>query len=220
MVKKVSLAIADEVYEKLAVLSSYYNEDVQDAIKELLETIGMESRWIMKQKDDYKVPVNLKRVLSDIIHAAYHSLGLFNEVLEKLDVKGLYKLEDFEFNLDERYMRFFYDAVTDDLKIHAFDIILQNGSKHLTTFTYIEVGENEKRALESLKDYIQAILGELDQLPEEFEYAEDYNIEIIEEEELWTLQIDCIADSFDDFPSIKRMSNFVKQIFKKVGIKA
>jgi len=142
-----------------------------------------------------------------------------------MDAKGLYILEDFEVNLDENYMRLFYSALAGcNFKIDAFDITIQNGSKRLTTFTYIEAEENRKSALDSLKRYIQTIPWDVDQLPEELEYFEEYleefNIEIIEGEELWTLQIDCIADSFDDLPSIKRMSRFVEQIFKRFKIKA
>ncbi|MEM3759870.1 MAG: hypothetical protein QXZ02_02005, partial [Candidatus Bathyarchaeia archaeon] len=110
-------------------------------------------------------------------------------------------------------MWLFYSALAGcDLKNDAFDITIQNGSKRLTTFTYIEVGENRKSALDSLKEYIQTTPWDVGQLPEELEYFEEYleefNIEIVEEEEFWTLQIDCMADSFDDLPSIKRISRF------------
>jgi len=225
MVKRISLTVADDAYENLAALSNYYDKGVQDAIKDILEIISMNSRWITNLKDGYKAPVNLKNVLAHIIDAAFHSLSLFNKVLEKMDAKGLYILEDFEVNLDENYMRLFYSALAGcNFKIDAFDITIQNGSKRLTTFTYMEAEENRKSALDSLKRYIQTIPWDVDQLPEELEYFEEYleefNIEIIEGEELWTLQIDCIADSFDDLPSIKRMSRFVEQIFKRFKIKA
>lgn len=222
MVKRVSLTVANDTYENLAALSDHYGEDVQDAIKDMLEIISMNSRWVTNLKDNYKVPVGLRNVLAHIIGVAFHSLSLFNKVLEKMDVKGLYTLEDFEVDLDENYMWLFYDALAGcHLKVDAFDITIKPGLKRLTTFTYIEVRKNSKRLLEDLKKFIQNIQAsaEFDQIPEEFEYLEDYDIEIIEEGELWTLQIDCIADSFDNLPSIRRISRFIEQIFKKFKIK-
>lgn len=82
-----------------------------------------------------------------------------------MDAKGLYTLEDFEVDLDENHMWLFYSALAGcNLKIDAFDITIQNGSKRLTTFTYIEVGENRKSALDSLKEYIQTTPWDVGQL--------------------------------------------------------
>lgn len=216
MVKRVSLTLTDDIYENLAALSDYYTENIQDTIKSILEIISMNSRWITNLRNDYKVSVNLKNVLTHIIYAAFHSLSLFNNVLEKMDVKGLYTLEDFEFDLDENYMWLNYSALADcDLKIDTFDITIRPGLKTLTTYSCIEAGKANQRILEDLKSFIQTI-----QVPAEFEYLEDYNIEIIEEEEFWTLKIDCTADSFNNLPSIKRISRFVDLIFKKFKIKA
>ncbi|MEM2356127.1 MAG: hypothetical protein QW734_10125, partial [Candidatus Bathyarchaeia archaeon] len=224
MVKRISLTVSDDVYEKWVALSSCYNEDLQDAIKGVLEAISMNSRRIISLKDHYRVPVNLGRALMHIIDDAFHSLSLFDEVLWKMDVKGLYKLEDFEVDLDENYMRLFYSALAGcSLKIDEFDITVQNGSKRLSTFTYIEVGENNKRALNGLKKYVQTIPWDVTQLPEELEnfeeYLEEFDIGITEGEEFWTLQIDCIADSFNDLPSIRRLSRFVERLLKKFRVR-
>ncbi|MEM3612664.1 MAG: hypothetical protein QW090_04835 [Candidatus Bathyarchaeia archaeon] len=215
MVKRISVAIADDIYENLSAFSNYYNENIQNAIKSILKIISMESPWITNLKNDYKVPVNLINVLAHVFRAAFHSLSFFNKVLEKMDVKGLYMLEDFEFDLDKNYMWLYYSALANcNLKIDAFDLTIQPGLKSLTTYSYIEAGKANKRILRDLKRLIQSV-----QVPEEFDYLENYDIEIIEEEEFWTLKIDCKADSFDNLQSIKRISSFVEQVFKKAGIK-
>lgn len=215
MVKRVSLTIPDEIYKELIALSDSYKLGIQETIISILKAVGMESRWIIDLRKDYEVPVNLTNVVTHVVSAAFHSLSLFNKILEKMEVKGLYRLEDFDFNLDKNYMLFYYSALAGcNLKIDAFDVTIQPGFKSLTTYSYIEVGKANKGILGDLKRFIQTV-----QVPEEFDYLEDYDIEIIEEETFWILQINCTADSFDNLLSIKEISRFVGQVFKKVGIK-
>lgn len=217
MTKKVSLNIPDESYKKLASLSDFYKLDVEDAIINLLDVVGIESQTILNLSKEYKIPIKLAGVISHIFFAGFRSLrALFNEILENLEVKGLYTLSDFDVDLDENYMWFHYDALVGrNLQIDSIDVALKPGLKSLSTTSYIEAKKLDSEVLGNLKKLIQS-----DAVREEFESLEleDYNIEIEEEEESWILTIDCREESLSYLPSVNRMSKFVEQIFKKAGV--
>ena len=173
-----------------------------------------------------------------------------NEILENLEIKGLYTLSDSGIELDENSMSysmwFWYDALTGcNLQIDRFYVQINPGLKYLDTESYIDV-ENinvekvNSKALGNLLKLVRSgevpeesdllfeykieIREELEKLvrsievPEEFYDLEEYKIEIQEDEELWTLKIDCVADSLNYLPSVKRISEFVEHVFKKAGI--
>ena len=215
MVKKVSLNIPDDSYKQLASLSDFYNQDVKNAIISILDVVGGKGQRIINLSKEYKVPVKLVTVMSLIFRAGFDSIyTLFNKVLENLEVKGLYTLEDFGIDLDENYMWFFYAALVGcNLLIDGFYIDLKPGLKRLTTNSYIEVKKVNSKVLGKLKKLVQSV-----EVPEEFDEIEDYNIEIEEDEEFWTLKIDCTAESLNYLPSVNRISEFVEQVFKKAGI--
>ncbi|MEM2888127.1 MAG: hypothetical protein QXR42_01440 [Candidatus Bathyarchaeia archaeon] len=215
MGKRIFLTIPDEIHNELTVLSDSYRLDIQKTIMSILEAICNLSRWVIGLKKDYEVPVNLTNVMSHIIYAAFHSSMLFNKILEKMDVKGLYTLGDLEFDLDENSMLFYYDALAgSSLYIDAFGLTIQPGLKTLTTYSHIDIEKLDKQILEKLKHLVNNF-----ELPEEFDCLEDYDIEIEGEEEFWTLKIDCTADSLHSLPSIREISQLVGQLFGRVGIK-
>lgn len=216
MVKKVSLNISDESYEKLASLSDFYKQDLENTIVTILDVVGSEGQWIINLSQEYKVPVKLDTVMFHMLDAGISSIySLFNNVLEKLGVKGLYVLEDLEVDLDEDYIFLIYDALAGcNLHIDCFDLTLKSGLKTLSTRSLIKVEKINKQTLEKLKELVRSVAE-----PEEFVDLEDYHIEIEEDEEFWTLRIDCMAEALDYFPSVKRISKFVGQLFKKAGVK-
>jgi len=216
MVKKVSLNISDDSYKELASLSDFYKQDVKEAIISILDAVGGHARAIINLSKGYEVPVELKTVISHTLGAGFNSIySLFNEVLENLEVKGLYTLSDFDIDLDENYMWFSYDALVGcNLQIDGFYVTLKPGVKTLTTNSYIEVKKVNNKALRKLKKLVRSV-----EVPEEFDELEDYDIEIEEDEEFWTLKIDCTAESFNYLPSVNRISEFVERAFKKAGIK-
>ena len=215
MVKKVSLNIPDDIYEKLASLSDFYGQDVKNAIVSILDAVGWYGQRVMNLGKEYKVPVKLSTVMSHVFGAGFDSIySVFNRVLEILEVKGLYTLTDFDIDLDENYMWFSYAALIGcDLQVDALYVDLRPGLKTLTTNSYIEVKEVNNKALKKLEKLVRTV-----EVPEEFERLEDYNIEIEEDEEFWTLRIDCTDESLNYLPSVKRISEFVAQVFKKAGI--
>ena len=216
MVKKISLNIPDDSYKELASLSDFYKQDVKDAIISMLDVVGGHARAIINLSKEYKVPVELKTLISHTFGAGFNSIySLFNEILENLEVKGLYTLGDFDVNLDENYIFFSYDALVGcNLQIDGFYVTLEPGVKTLTTNSYIEVKKVNNIVLGKLKKLVRSV-----EVPEEFDELEDYSIEIEEDEEFWTLKIDCTAESLGYLPDVNRMSEFVEQIFKKAEIK-
>jgi hypothetical protein len=218
MVKKVSLNISDDSYQRLASLGDFYKRDIKKAIVDILDVVGHESQWIINLGKEYKVPVKLNTVMAHMLDASHTSIySLFNEILERLEVKGLYVLEDLDIDLDKNYMFFSYTALRGcDLRIEEFHITLDPGLKTLTTTSYIEVKKVNKQVLGKLKELVQSVevseeLGELSDL-------EDYNIKIEEGEEFWYLKIECTGESLDCLPSVSKVSKFVERVFKEAGI--
>lgn len=165
---------------------------------------------------EYKVPVEFDTVMFHMFDASFHSIySLFNKILENLEVKGLCALGDFDTNLNEDYIGFYYHALRGcNLNIHSFIVHMEPWLKRLTTDLYIEVNKVKEKALGKLKKLAHNI-----EVPEEFGDLEEYNVEIEEDEEFWTLRINCIAEAFVCLPNVNRISKFVEQLFKKVGIK-
>jgi hypothetical protein len=211
MVKKVFLNIPDDSYKELASLSSFYEQDVKDSIISILDIVGSQAGRIINLSKEYKVPMELLNVLAHMFDASFHVIpSLFNKILEILKVKGLYTLEDFGIDLDENTMWFFYAALLDcNLQINNFYVQINPGLKYLDTKSYIDFEKVNDKSLEKLDKLIESV-----KVPEEFYELEDYKIEIDED----GLKIECTAESLSYLPSVKKLSEFVKQIFKKAGI--
>lgn len=217
MNKKISLTVTEDSYKKLSSLSDFYNLDVENAIVSILDVVGRVGRGIINLSKDYKVPVKLTTVMSHIFFAGFHSMrAIFNEVLENLEVKGLYTLGDLDTDLDENYMWLSYAALRGcNLLIDQIDITLKSGLKGLTTHSYIEVKKVNNKVLGKLKELVESI----EIPPREFGDVTDYKIEVEEDDEFWHLRVDFTDESLSYLPSVKGISKFVERIFKKAGIK-
>jgi len=217
MNKKISITIPKDGYKELSSLSDFYELDVENAIISILDVVGKEGQWIINLSKDYKVPVKLTTVMSHIFSAGFHSMrAIFNEVLENLEVKGLYTLGDLDTDLDENYVWLHFDALVGcTLQIDGFSVVLEPGLKTLSATSYIEVKDVSNEALGKLKKLVKS-----DEVLEEFGALEleDYSMEIEGDEEFCTLVIHCWAESLSYLPSIKRLSRFVEKLFKKAGI--
>jgi hypothetical protein len=215
MVKKVSLDIPDNIYEEIASLCAFYKQDTKETIVSILDVVSREIHSLERLSKEYKAPVKLEWVLADMLNAGSHTIGLFNEILEKLEVKDLYALEDFELNPDEDYIYFAYAALEgNNLQVTSFALWM-NGLTTLRTESVIVTEKVNKQSLDKLKEVVKDDLI----APGTFRYLEDYTIDIdYEDDELWNLIIECTAVSIDHLPSIKQVSRFVKQILKKAGI--
>ena len=218
MVKKVSLNILDDSYKELASLSDFYNQDVEDTIISILDAVGRSAWKIINLSKEYKVPVELVTMISDIFDAGNNVIySLYYKVLENLEFnKGLYTLSDLEIDLDLNYMWFHYLALDDcNLQTDEFHLEIHPGLKYLDTKSYIDVEKINSESLDKLYELVDSV-----EVPEEFDLLEEYKIKINEEdEELWTLEIECVAaGSLNYLPSLKIISEFVEQVFKKAGI--
>lgn len=217
MPKKVSLNIPKESYEELASLSEFYKQDIEQTILGILEVVGSSSHWITNLSKDYKMPIKPTTALTHMLDAATTSMVLFGEILEKLQAKGLFVLEDLSFDLDENSFTFSYSALNgSDLYIDSFYLALSPGLKSLTASCSLDVTKVSKKSLEKLKHVAEGF-----EAPAEFDELEQYYFEIEElDEELWTLFIQCEAEYMGDFPSIKQLSHAAEEILKKAGIRS
>jgi hypothetical protein len=219
MVKKVSLNIPDDTYTELASLSDFHKEDVKDVIATILSAVGSYGERIMNLGKEYKVPVKLNNVMCRILDAGFNMMdGLSNQVLDRLEVKGLYVPGDVGIDFDENDLWLQYDAIRGcNLKIDEFCVWIGKVVT-LRTSSYIEVKKVNSNALTKLQKVVQNVEAREEFSGLNIDKDEECNIKIEEDEEFWTLVIECTVGSFGNLPSLKRMSKFVEQIFKKTGI--
>lgn len=216
MAREKSLNIPNECYEELASLSKHFNQDAKEAVLSLLDIVSRQSARIKNTTKGYRMPLNLTTVVAHIFHNGLLAIDLFNNVLEDLEVKGLYVLEDLDYDLDERYLWFYYAALEGcNLRVDAFDIALRPGSATLGARSYIKAEEVDAKAQIKLRKLAQ----DPGELPIEFDELDGFHIEVDNEgEEFWTLMIDCTAESFSYLPSVDEISRFVERTFAKAGI--
>jgi len=220
MPKRVSLSIPEDNYAKLATLCDFYKLDVKQTISDILYVMGLKSQSIIYTNKEYKVPVKLTTIILDLFDAGFKTThSLFNVVLEKLGVKGLFTLDDFDIKLDENHMWLLYIALEGcGLCVDEFDVTIGPGTMRLTATSFIDTENVSSEALEKLKGIVHNIEEEgKPNPPKEFYELEEYSIEIEEEEDSWALKFDCYA-SFDSSPKISTISKYFERIFKRAGI--
>lgn len=193
-----------------------HKENVEDVIAGILDITGYQADQIIELGKECKVPTKPTAVMARMLMAGFHFMRLFHKLLEDFEARGLYTLEDFDFDLDKNYLWFYFAALVGcDLQIYAFDISTRPGLSTLTTRSYIETKEVNKKRLEKFKKLVQSV-----EEHEEFGEVDAYHIEIDEEdEEGLTLTIDCSAEGLGYLPSVKEASRFVERILKKAEIK-
>jgi len=217
MIKKVTLEVPNEVYDQLSSLCVFYKKDVKQIICRILKAVGSEHKWLTYFSEQYGPSTDIERTLHEIIWACIHSMSFFNYILDKLGVKGEFWLDDFDFDLEENYFMFFYCARSDDLyNIYSFDVTKEPGRVSLSTNTGFYINEVGQEALNKLKQVAQNHDFET---PKGFEYVDEIDVEIEEDEEMWTLRINCWTEALEELPTIKQVSQLVKQICKKAEIK-
>ncbi|MEM2108780.1 MAG: hypothetical protein QXL10_05810 [Candidatus Bathyarchaeia archaeon] len=215
MTRKVTLNIPEECFEELRSLGEFYKQDVKKTILEIIEAVSSKSSLLTYLCGEYKVPVNPRMVLGHMFSAAQSMMYVANEVLEKLGVKGLFTLEDFSFNIDERRFNFVFDCLSgSNLLIDYFDIQVEPGSIWVTTYLSISAEETDAEALSKLKEAVEDVSE-----PAAFADCEDFSVKIEEDEAIYTLKVDYMTDDWDYLPSIKHVVKLVKDIFKKAGIR-
>ena len=219
MVKKVSLNIPDDTYTELASLSDFHRQDVKDVIVAILSAVGSCGTSIMNLGKEYKVPVKLDNVMCQILDAGFEMMDrLSNQVLERLEVKGLYVLGDVEIDFDENDLWLQYNAMRGcNLKIDEFCVWIGR-LVTLRTSSYIEVKKADSRALTKLQKVVQNVEAREEFSGLDIDEDEEINIKIEEDEEFWTLVIEGTVGSFGNLPSVKRIAKFVEQIFRKARI--
>jgi hypothetical protein len=216
MVKKLSLKIQDESYKKLESLSDFFKQDTRQIITSILEGLSTESDSLIDRGRKYRVPVNIEEVLRRTLWEVRSGASFFSYIPEKLKVGGLFWLDDFECDLDKDYFMFHYSSLPGcNLDIDSFHLTMEPGSKTLYADIFIDVNETNKQSLDKLKEVVKHF-----QPPSSFDALEDFDINILgEDEEIWTIEISCTAETLHDLPSIEQLNRIMKKIIRKVGIR-
>lgn len=218
MTKKVMLDLPENIYEKLSSISNIYNEEIDTTLVNILNVVGTESSWLENFRENYKVPIGSQNVLAHMLLAANHSMGFFNQVLEELNAKGFFAIEDFEYDLEENYFTFRYAGLQgSDFCIDGMSLTLKPNEISLRTESTIDVRSISKSSLEKLKQAVKKF-DEPEGLT--FAWLENYSVDLeADDEEFWTLVVNCEGDCFDNFPTIEEISSVVKTLLTQAGIK-
>ena len=215
MVKKISLDLPDDNYEELASLGEFYNKDVKQVISVILHEICQKSSSIITLGKDYKGDLKLGQIMFFILSTGVEAIQLiFNNVLEKMGVKGLYLVDDFGYNLEKHDLWLHCVGFErSNLAVDAFHIHLKSdsGGPTLETYSYIEIEKINSEKLEKLKKLIEQV-----DLPVEFCDIDNIDLIIDENEERVTLQINLEAESLDDLPSLKVISRLISKSLGKL----
>jgi hypothetical protein len=150
------------------------------------------------------MPMTFEQSLSDVFSTAYNGAGLFRYFLRKLQAEGQHTIEDFYFDFEKDYWMFLFDPVSSRLV-------------SLTTNSVIMINEVSEKSLNKLKEVVE----EHDfKLPiHGFDYVDEVDAEIEENDETVTLRINCWMETFEELPTLKQVSQLIHQIFRKSGIK-
>ncbi|MFX0133133.1 MAG: hypothetical protein ACFFDN_05765 [Candidatus Hodarchaeota archaeon] len=216
---RISLNIPQKTHERMKSLSEFYKKDIKEIIDEIIEVVGIESHRIINASKEYKIPLNLTNVVSHLFDAGVHSTNsLFNRILERLEVKGLFVQDDMEIDLDEKGMWINYSAVQGcDLYVDSFDVTL-NGLARITATYILEIEKIGDTALERIVEIANNIKEVEDlKLPETF-YEMEFSVEIEGDDKFQNLTVDITEESLYYLPTIPVISKIIKQILEKAGV--
>jgi hypothetical protein len=215
--KQISISIPVDTYTKLASLGDFYKVDIKKLINDILCVIGVNTNLITYTNNEYKWPLDTTFVFENLLEAGYHSRDLFNAILERLGVKGLFILDDFEVKLDEMYFLFNYLALeTSNLFVDSFSVEMESGGMNIATDSFIDIKNLDGKALSKLEKIVKKIDAMDYPLPDELSDLE-LSTEIEKEDEYWRLYFR-YQSSFEYTPEISSISKFIEKIFKKAGI--
>jgi hypothetical protein len=219
MTKKV--IIPDEIYEEIGSLGAFNKQKVDDVIVSILKAVKNNSYSIIELAKAYKVPITLENVIGNILEAGVCSTNqLYNKVLEHFGVKGLYWFEDSNINeidLDEFKIRVVYEPYVEgpDFRVDRLDFESVGGVKKLATWSYIDKEKVTKEALSKLERLVKHV----DPFDEFGDVIDEIAIMVIDEDDICFLQIDFEAETLNSFPSVAKISDFVKKLFAKADIR-
>jgi hypothetical protein len=217
MSKILSLTLSDEVYKQLSSLGDLYKQDVNQTVDQILKAVGSQQSRIADIGTWTGAP-DLEGALHETVWTCIHLYGVAYGVLNRLQVNGQFSLDDFCSNLDDNYFMFLFSARSDSLyDIYSFDVTKEDEQISLTTNTVLPLKEITPQMLEKLNQVIEARDFET---PQGFESVDEVEFEVEEsDKENSTLTLSIWTESLEDLPTIKQVSQLVKRIFRKAGIK-
>ncbi|MHA1409541.1 MAG: hypothetical protein ACTSQY_04355 [Candidatus Odinarchaeia archaeon] len=217
---ELSLSIPEASYEKLMELSEFYDKEIGVVVNELIEAVCFNSSWITKLSEEYKVPINLLNVVWHLLKAGIHSTNvLFNNILERLDAKGLFIQDDIIIDLDEGYTWIHFAALRGSkLYIESFDVTI-TALVRLTASHLVEMEKIDDASLSRFYEIVEDVhLFEEIKPPESFHDLMEFSLDITEDDEYLEMTIDITEESFHYLPPISDISELFKQILKNAKV--
>ena len=217
MTRRLSLDISDKNYDELTSLSKLFNQGVEKTVTDILEVLGFECKNLENLTKEYKLPILTSRmILSHFIGAARSFIDLYNDVLERLGVKGLYMFSDFDYDLEGCELTFSYSAlVGNKLSVDSIWMTVKPGFKFLRAESILDKEETSQESIEKLKQ----ITKEFEE-PSEFMDLATFDVNIEDEiEGMASLVIECQIETLEDIPNVKVISTVLGKLLKKAGIK-
>jgi hypothetical protein len=218
MTKELKLNIPDEDYDKIASLSNYYKIGINEVAEKIVQEVCSHNIDLTNLSETFKVPPDLVMTLGHFLNSAREGISLFDDIEERLGVKGMFGFDSIDFDLSKDFFCFNYSALMgSNLYIESFYFTLDKGIPALATNTAIFCDKERKEALDRLKTTFK---NRANIEPPEFGDLETYDISLEEEtEDMWSIDIECVGESIEDLPTLKQISRIIKRIFKKAGIK-
>ena len=217
---RIYLDVQQDTIEQLESLSEYYDGDIEDIINEIIEMISFRSGHLINISKEYRIPIRLGNVLFHLLDAGFQSTkSLFNDILDRLEAKGLFTASDMEFDLDEMRIWVYFEAFRDcELYVDSFDLTL-TGLQRITATYLVDVEKVDDATVDRIIDIAQDIgWSEGLELPESFYDIMDSSIDVVDEDEFLRLNIDITEENINYLPTIPDISEVFKQIMEKAGV--
>jgi hypothetical protein len=218
---EINLNIPENSQEKLMELSEFYDKEINQILNEIIEAVCFKSGWITQLSEEYKVPIKLLNVVWHLLEAGIQSTNaLFNNILERLDAKGLFIQDDISIDLDEGYTWINFVALRGSkLYIESFDVTI-TALVRLTVSHLVEMEKIDDTSLSRLYEIAENI-HRFEEItpPESFLDLMEFSLDIIEDDEYLELTIDITEESFHYLPMIPDISELFKQILQNAGVK-
>ncbi|MHA1298742.1 MAG: hypothetical protein ACTSO9_04775 [Candidatus Helarchaeota archaeon] len=217
---EITLSISEDSHEKLMELSEFYDKEIGEILNEIIEAVCFQSGWITQLSEEYKVPINLLNVVWHLLEAGIRSTNIIeNNILERLDAKGLFIQDDVIIDLDEGYTWIHFAALRGSkLYIESFDVTI-TALVRLTASHLVDMEKIDDTSLSRMYEITENIPRSKEiTLPESFLDLMEVGLDIIEEDEYLELTIDITEEAFHYLPSIFDISELFKQILQNAGV--
>lgn len=215
-----SINVPQDTHERLILLSEHYNKDIKEIINESIHAVSFDRYQIINASKEYQVPLEMRHVVIYLLRAGFRSTrSLFNKFLEILEAKGLFTQDDLDVNFSEMCVAITYGALPKNgLYVDSF-YVLWYGVADLSATYYLDIDAVDDTVVAKIKDIAENI-EETGDFHENFPFLNlDYSVDVIEEDDFLDVSVRIFGQELDYLPTIPTISEFIKQLMEKAGVK-